>query len=79
MDCLYCSYLDYAETAVAICRCGAGLCRQHLVEQLASKRELTTVGPVGRTVTLGPTERRLLCPACAAGRPSHARVTTSVE
>jgi hypothetical protein len=65
MDCLYCSYTDLSEPAVGICRCGAGLCRQHLVEQLASGASMTTVGPVGRTVPLGPTERRLLCPACA--------------
>ncbi|MBB4662811.1 hypothetical protein [Conexibacter arvalis] len=66
MDCLYCNYIDISETAVGVCRCGAGLCRQHLTEQLASRDELRTIGSVTRTIQRGPTERRLLCPACAA-------------
>jgi len=66
MDCLYCSYIDISESAVGICRCGAGLCRDHLIEQLASDAAVTTIGSVTRQVPLGPTERRLLCPACAA-------------
>lgn len=66
MDCLYCSYIEIAETAVGVCRCGAGLCRDHLVEQLATRVSSTTIGPVGRSVPIGPTERRILCPACAA-------------
>jgi len=70
MDCLYCSYIDLSETAVGICRCGAGLCRDHLVEQLATDAAVTTIGSVTRRVPLGPTERRLLCPACAARTPS---------
>lgn len=66
MDCLYCSYIDVEESAVGMCRCGAGLCRQHLTEQLASRESRSTIGIVTRTVHYGPTERRLLCPACAA-------------
>lgn len=66
MDCLYCSYIDVEAPAVGICRCGAGLCRQHLTEQFASREQTSTIGVVNRTVTYGPTERRLLCPACAA-------------
>jgi hypothetical protein len=76
MECLYCSYLEIAEPAVGLCRCGAALCRDHLFEQLATRRYMRTVGPVSRTVPLGPTERRLLCPACA---PAGARRVATLD
>jgi hypothetical protein len=72
MDCLYCSYIEMVETAVGVCRCGAGLCRQHLVEQFATRLEVMTIGPVGRRTRIGATERHLVCPACAT-RPARTR------
>jgi hypothetical protein len=78
MDCLYCSYLDLDETAVGVCRCGAGLCRQHVTEQLPSREQTSTIGIVTRTVTYGPTERRLLCPACAATTSTRTMRTVGV-
>lgn len=78
MDCLYCSYTDVEEKAVGMCRCGAGLCRQHLTEQLASRESRSTIGIVTRTVHYGPTERRLLCPACAATTSTRTMRTLDV-
>ena len=66
MDCLYCSYIDIEAAAVGLCRCGAGLCRQHITERGASRRQTTTIGVVSPTVRFGADERRMLCPACAA-------------
>ena len=64
MDCLYCSYTDIYESAVAVCRCGAGICRRHAFEHLGSPPKVVTIGPVGRATPR--TERQILCPACSA-------------
>jgi hypothetical protein len=71
MDCLYCSYIDVEESAVGVCRCGAGICRRHVFEQLARPAVIQTIGPGGRTKPA--TDRRLLCPACieTEARPAY--------
>lgn len=62
MTCLDCHPDD--NPAVAVCaRCGAGVCREHLVE---SDEYLTFVLPVDRPVPAFPPTRRLRCQRCAA-------------
>lgn len=66
MHCLECAEEHLETPAVAACGdCGAGVCLDHLLQRRPNGRTVSTIGPVGRTVTIGSRVRRLLCVVCA--------------
>jgi hypothetical protein len=68
MNCMDCSQ---DVTAVAVCgRCGAGLCREHLVE---TNEHLTFNMPINRPVRATPPARKLRCSRCAAAEEGQRR------
>lgn len=67
MNCLDCSN---ETTAVAVCgRCGAGLCRDHLIE---GREHLTAVVPINSRVAVEPAARQLRCNQCHAAETAVA-------
>lgn len=70
MQCFECSE---PTPAVAVCaRCGAGLCRRHVVE---GEERLTYQAAVARRVPVTPPARRLLCGRCALAERARATRT----
>jgi hypothetical protein len=54
MNCYLCDASDEREVAVAICRsCGAGLCREHLDQELVGARGGGMVRRCGHTLAVG--------------------------
>jgi hypothetical protein len=67
MNCLDC--LETETAAVTVCgRCGAGLCRTHLIE---TDEHLTIRMPINRQVPVSPPARRLRCHRCAAAETAQ--------
>jgi hypothetical protein len=68
MNCMDCSE---DVTAVAVCgRCGAGLCRDHLVER---EEQLVVLKPINRPVGVEPAARRLRCRRCDAAESAQSQ------